>query len=46
MQSDVCIKRLSEIEAKPIKRELKQSIIKRTQYNEVERSVSRSMYAV
>jgi hypothetical protein len=35
---------MSEIGAKLIKRELKRRIIKRTQYNKVERSVSRSMY--
>ena len=35
MQSDVGNKRLSEIRAKLIERELKQRIIKRTQYNKV-----------
>jgi len=44
MLSDVGNKRSSEIEAKLIKRELKRRILKRAQYNEVERSVLRSKY--
>ena len=44
-QSDVGNKISNKIKAKLIKRELKQRIIKRAQYNEVEHSVSRSKYA-
>jgi len=44
MQSDVSNKRSSKIGAKWIKCELKQRIVKRMQWNEVECGALRSMY--